>query len=178
MVNVPQHEHIQSVWVVLYECVQQDFPLILWMPTSTKNMEMGLYHCQMHANLRTTIQTMEIPFMGAMQWGQTPQKGSQVPCNVGPTKRFIWIECNDFIFHEKCYQQKKLQSFVWEALLDYVKLEWNRTSTRIRTFVNWNMTILIHLIKLGENNSFSTIRIILMLGGHIAYPKWVSFFSV
>jgi hypothetical protein len=35
-------------------------------PQAQKNMEMSLYHCQMHANLRTTIQTMEVPFMGAM----------------------------------------------------------------------------------------------------------------
>jgi hypothetical protein len=57
------------------------------------------------------------------------------------------MECNDFIFHKKCYQQEKLQSLVWEAFLDYVKLKWSRTLAKICTFLNWNMTILIYLIE-------------------------------
>jgi hypothetical protein len=49
---------------------------------------------------------------------------------------FIWIEHSDIVFHIKeCWQQEKLQSLVWEALMDYVKLEWNRTLVRIHTFL-------------------------------------------
>jgi hypothetical protein len=88
-----------------YECLQ--------VPASAKSMEMGLYHCQMHPSLKTTIQAMEASFKGATHlyiklpkrvckfhamWAQ--QKGITLWC--------IWIEHNDFVFHKERWQQKKL----------------------------------------------------------------------
>ncbi len=53
-----------------------------------------------------------------------------------------------------------------------------QTQLEFAHLLNQNNTILTLLIKLGEGNSFSTIRTILMLGGHTAHPKWVSYLNV
>jgi predicted histidine transporter YuiF (NhaC family) len=66
------------------------------------------------------------------------------------------------------------------GIIGLYMLSWNGIGHQLEFahFLNRNMIVLILLIKLGEGNSFSTIGIILMLGGHAVYPKWVSFFSV
>ncbi len=44
----------------------------------------------------------------------------------GITLWTLWIECNDLVFNNERWNVVKIHKVIWDALLDYGRVAWNR----------------------------------------------------
>jgi hypothetical protein len=45
----------------------------------------------------------------------------------------IWITRNDVVFNNIFWNERRIQQYVWDGLLDYGRLDWSRTLERLRS---------------------------------------------
>jgi hypothetical protein len=71
----------------------------------------------------------------------------------------LWIEWNDLVFNNKRWNVGKIHKVIWDALLDYGRVVWNRCMRLIRKTPIWQKNNFSrNLIKVGVGTKLFMLK--------------------